>query len=453
MKPLFNLMPVLLLFGAAQGVFLALVLARMKRGHRTANRFLAGILFIFSIDLVGAFLSVTYAFTRFPGLIGINWPLLFLYGPLLYFYVKSLTVPQWRIDRLKLSAHFIPTILMYIYLIPVFLLDPETKAQAWFAENSHLKNYTNLVDPILYVAIIQIAGYLVLSLRLLGFHSRNIRQNFSSLEDISLSWLRGLIFGFFFLLCMFTFSAVFSQFYGVYKQAEYLLNFMIALCIYIMAYKGITQPDIFGPLEKACVPGPECPALPNDGGSKATAAIIEAPGPRIAVSAPESLPLPESAISNDRGEDRADAPPDTLPPDETGLTEKYKRSALTEEQTDKILARLINVMEKEKPFLEMGLTLPTLSNMLDVSPHHLSQVINGRLKKSFFDLVNEYRVQEAKRALVSPESRQFNILGIAMDVGFNSKSAFYTAFKKHTGMTPSRFKESRTSRDGSPGPA
>jgi hypothetical protein len=88
MKPPLNLMSVLLLFGAAQGAFLALVLARLKRGRRTANRFLAGILFIFSIDLVGAFMSVTYAFMRFPGLIGVNWPLLFMYGPLLYLYVK-----------------------------------------------------------------------------------------------------------------------------------------------------------------------------------------------------------------------------------------------------------------------------------------------------------------------------------------------------------------------------
>jgi len=71
----------------------------------------------------------------------------------------------------------------------------------------------------------------------------------------------------------------------------------------------------------------------------------------------------------------------------------------------------------------------------------LSQVINENIGKSFFDFVNEYRVRETKKALADSRSEQFSILGIAMDAGFNSKSAFYTAFKKYTGMTPSQFKE------------
>ena len=98
----------------------------------------------------------------------------------------------------------------------------------------------------------------------------------------------------------------------------------------------------------------------------------------------------------------------------------------------------------------MGLTLPMLSRMIDVSPHYLSQVINEKLNKSFFDYINEYRVQETKEALTSSKSERFSILGIAMDAGFNSKSAFYNAFKRHTGMTPSQFKE-RHSPSGHPG--
>ena len=98
-------------------------------------------------------------------------------------------------------------------------------------------------------------------------------------------------------------------------------------------------------------------------------------------------------------------------------------------------------MDKEKPYRETGLTLPMLAHMIQVSPHHLSQVINEKLNKSFFDFVNEYRVDDAKKAMTGPDAGRFSILGIAMDAGFNSKSAFYTAFKKHTGITPSRFKE------------
>ena len=422
MKPL-NLMPVLLLFGAAQGAFLALVLARLKKGPRTANRFLAGILFIFSISLVEGFMSVTYLSVKFPSLIGLDGPMIFLYGPLVYFYVKALTEPRWRIERWKLSAHFVPVLLLYIYLIPFFLADPDFKARAWFVENGHLKNYTPFVDPILFVAILQIAGYLVLSLRLLKSHSLNIRQNFSSIEKISLSWLRTLIFVFFCLLCMFTFFAVFSQFYGKYKEAEFILKLMIAIAIYIMAYKGITQPDIFIPLDDAGA-RLEYHMSSGDGDKKTLETNTEELGSRTEAITSESLP-PQSK-------------------EETGQTVKYRKSALTDEQSDRILSRLRSIMENEKPYLETGLTLPMLSHMIDVSPHHLSQVLNAKLNKTFFDFVNEYRVAEAKKALVSPEADRFSILGIAMDAGFNSKNAFYSAFKKSTGMTPSQFKGHQT---------
>src|SRR5574340_895929 len=115
-----TILSVLLLFGAAQGAFLTLVLARLKRGNRRANNFLVWILLFFSIDLVEGFLSATYAATMFPGLIGVNWPLLLMYGPLQYFYVKSLTEPHWRQERWKLFAHFLPTLLVYLYLVPFY---------------------------------------------------------------------------------------------------------------------------------------------------------------------------------------------------------------------------------------------------------------------------------------------------------------------------------------------
>jgi AraC-like DNA-binding protein len=411
MRLLLNLLPVLFLLGAAQGVFLALVLAGMKRGNRVANRFLIFLLLLFSIDLVSGFLSITYAYRQYPGLIGVASPLVFLYGPLVYFYVKTLTEPQRQVRQWKLFAHVIPVILLYIYLIPVFQLDPVTKGEAWFFENSHLRNYSPIVDPILYVVIFQIAGYLILALRLLKVHSKNIRQTFSSLEGINLNWLRYLIMVFFCLLLMYVFHTVFSQFYGAYKKSEFILYLMIAGVIYVMGYKGIRQPEIFTSLETSAAP--------------------------------------ESSVSNNHN-NKLEATPETpQSAGEAGQTEKYKKSALTSEQSDTILAQLTCCMEKDKPYLEMGLTLPMIAKMLDISQHHLSQVINEKLGKSFFDFINEYRVQETKKALFSSKAERFSILGIAMDAGFNSKSAFYTAFKKHTGMTPSQFKEHTASQNHS----
>lgn len=402
--PFVNLTSALLLFGAVQAVFLALVLLRTRSGNRIANRFLAWLLIIFSLGLADGFMSASYYYLLHPYLIGLEAPLIFIYGPLIYFYVKSLTNVQRQSRGWRIWAHFIPAILVYLYLVPFFLSDPELKTRAWFVDNSHLKNFTPFIDPILIVAVIQIAGYLILSLRLLMYHSQNIKQSFSSLESINLAWMRTMVIVLFCLLSLFAFFAIFSQFYGLYKEAEYAANLAIVVMIYIMGYKGIRQPEIF--------------------------------------SASAALSAPDAVTAKDRVTDSSDAAMVKADPDtQKDEAEKYRKSALTDEQAEMIAAQLAQLMENKKPYLEMGLTLPMLSSMLNVSPHHLSQVINEKLGTSFFDFVNSYRVQEAKRALNGPESDRFSILGIAMDAGFNSKSAFYTAFKKHSGMTPSQFKQ------------
>jgi AraC-like DNA-binding protein len=98
-------------------------------------------------------------------------------------------------------------------------------------------------------------------------------------------------------------------------------------------------------------------------------------------------------------------------------------------------------METEKPYTDGDLTLQKLARKLLISPHHLSQTLNERLRQNFFDFVNSYRIEEAKRRLVDPAKKHYSILGIAEEVGFNSKSAFNVAFKKHANMTPSEFRK------------
>ena len=98
-------------------------------------------------------------------------------------------------------------------------------------------------------------------------------------------------------------------------------------------------------------------------------------------------------------------------------------------------------MESEQPYLDDRLTMPQLAARFDLSPNYLSQIINEQLHKNFFDFVNHYRIEKAKRRLVETLEGTSNVLTIAFAVGFNSKSAFYTAFKKHTQMTPSQFRK------------
>jgi len=99
-------------------------------------------------------------------------------------------------------------------------------------------------------------------------------------------------------------------------------------------------------------------------------------------------------------------------------------------------------MRSEKPFLDSELTLAGLAERLAVPPRQLSQAINGGLGRNFLDFVNGFRVEEAKHYLEDPQEKR-SILDIALLAGFNSKSAFYTAFKRQTGQTPSAYRQSR----------
>lgn len=117
---------------------------------------------------------------------------------------------------------------------------------------------------------------------------------------------------------------------------------------------------------------------------------------------------------------------------------KYKASSLTPELQLITLKKLEQLMKNEKPFLRPDFSLPDLAHQLNISVHSLSQAINDGLRKSFFEMLAEYRVEEAKRFL--REQPNIKIEDIAEQVGYNSKSSFNSAFKKITGKTPSEFR-------------
>jgi AraC-like DNA-binding protein len=120
---------------------------------------------------------------------------------------------------------------------------------------------------------------------------------------------------------------------------------------------------------------------------------------------------------------------------------KYEKSSLTQEIQSATLGKLEAVMLAEKPFLDPGFSLPTLSKRLGVSTHHLSQILNEELKQSFFDFLGAYRIQEAQRLLADEGNAYIKIEEIGQMVGYNSKSAFNTAFRKITGSTPSEYRK------------
>lgn len=119
---------------------------------------------------------------------------------------------------------------------------------------------------------------------------------------------------------------------------------------------------------------------------------------------------------------------------------RYKKSALSRRAAARIREKLIHCMETERPYLEASLDLRGLAEKISVSGHHLSQVLNEHIGRGFADFVNGYRIEEAKNLLLDPKASHQTILSVALDSGFNNKAPFNTAFKKHTGLTPSEFR-------------
>jgi AraC-like DNA-binding protein len=120
---------------------------------------------------------------------------------------------------------------------------------------------------------------------------------------------------------------------------------------------------------------------------------------------------------------------------------KYEKSPLTDDEAKRLEDTVKDFMESKKPHLVPGLSLSDLAKGMAVAPRALSQTINSRLRKNFVDFVNFYRIEEAKRLLSGSGGNGKTILEIAYEAGFNSKSVFNKAFKKHAGVPPKEFRK------------
>ena len=134
---------------------------------------------------------------------------------------------------------------------------------------------------------------------------------------------------------------------------------------------------------------------------------------------------------------------------ETYTTISMKELADSVLTGDKLLAHKQNLdelMQSRKEYLRPDLTLPKLAEAVGCSVNNLSQVINSGFGTSFFDYLNRYRIEHARKLLKNSDGQSSAILHTAFTVGFNSNSAFYSAFKKHVGMTPAQYRQKHLKR-------
>ena len=384
-----NLLSTLTLLGAAQGIFLAVALFNARGGDRRAHRLLASLTLLFAIDLGEEFLYQAGFFDSLPHLLHLLAPIDLLYGPLIYLYVAQLTRQSKQAMIIRDYRHYLPALAGILLLLPFYLMTGADKLD--FTESLRrggaMENAAQLVQggfiTFMLATIVQLGLYLLVSIRLLIAHAARIRNEFSDIDRINLVWLRNLLVGLVCIYLLYLGDQFFPDLLGINVLGDAITVIAVVL-IYTMGYLGLRQPAIFTP------------------------AVAPAPATEI-IGAVES---------------------------------KYRRSGLDKETGRIFLDELTRHMEADKPYLEGNLVLPQLARQLGISPNYLSQVINEQLNLNFYDFVNGYRVEEAKRLMREAGQKNVNILNIALDSGFNSKSAFYTAFKKAASMTPTQYRKS-----------
>jgi YesN/AraC family two-component response regulator len=247
------------------------------------------------------------------------------------------------------------------------------------------------------IIIIQGLAYTIYTLVLIRRYSKRLKEVFSALDKVKLNWLRNITLMALVAIGMFILEVILYFLDLRILEFGQISSFLIAIYVYTLGYWGMLKSEVF--LE-----------------------------PSIMNSMNELTRFEQHEIQS---EIQAEA-------------KKYEKSGLSEEKAREILDALLLMMEQQRPYRDSEITLTQLASRLSFSPHNLSEVINTRLKKNFFDFMNEYRVAEVKKYLLDPTRSHLKILSIAMDAGFNSKSSFNTIFKKQTGVTPSEFREQRS---------
>jgi len=128
--------------------------------------------------------------------------------------------------------------------------------------------------------------------------------------------------------------------------------------------------------------------------------------------------------------------------DEDVRAVKYQKSSITPGQLAEVSLKIKDSIERDYGYRDPNLSLRSLAEKIDVRPNYVSQALNREINASFFDYVNGLRVREAMSLLTETND---TVLAISSEVGFNSRSSFYEAFKKVTGNTPTAYRKANLS--------
>ncbi len=305
----------------------------------------------------------------------------FVIGPLVYIYIKSIFIKDKGLIKQNL-VHFLPFLLYWlIFTIP--------RVYGVYL-GQDVFDYLKLLRGTAYLAIVKdlfILLYILLSIRLFFKFKLAMKYNYSSFTNANYGWIRKFLIG---LLLATLFDLGVGISYSLYKPSvDWDLGivsamFLVLVTIYL-GYHGLKQSMIH---------------------------------------------LPKFLM-------------DDQEIDKKGIGQSNKLN-LSKEELNQINLKLEDVLFSEKPYLQQELTLSGLAELVGTSDKKLSALLNHSLNISFYDFINQYRVEEVKEKLKLEEYEKYSLLGLAYTCGFNSKSSFYRAFKKETGISPTAYKKEKS---------
>ncbi len=356
--------------------FVLIAALLFRRHNRLPNFFLAAFLLVALYCQWIRFLTISGEIRDFPYLLG-TWLSGILLAPsIFYLYVLCLTIPDFR-WRSSYFLHFLPSVGGLLFY---FIVRALTEKEAfWGGPNPFpVQRYIFTI-----IAVLVWGGYLVACFRELHWYRIEVIHYFSEIRHVRLLWLRNLLF----LLIIPWLVGLVEIITGPFLTVEKWMIPSSALVILLMGFFGLRQSIIFSSGEDWGETYPQKILHSKEANSK---------DPRIGVFTLEELSLGKK--------------------------------------------RLEQFFVEQKPYLYPELRLVDLAKELRLKPHQVSEILNRGMGTTFYDFVNRHRIDEAMRRLKDPQYSQFNILGIASDCGFNSKSVFNETFRKFAGKTPSAFR-------------
>lgn len=347
----------------SQGVFASLVLW-LTRSNKKSNRILAALLLSLSLWLVDGFLNRAGIYGQDPDYYFLPIYYSFAFGPLIYFYVRSLTNQNFQIRKHHL-LHFIPVILQAALYLFLTFQDYQFKRDYWL--NIH-RPYTYRLE--FNGTFLSLAIYSIISFKLILRYQEWLGENFSETSKIKLNWLKIILIILLLLCVQWLLEVTLREFFDSYYQYDFSPLILGILCL-TLAVGGILQQNML----------------------------------------------------NIQFDQESDPPDEPFELDQTTIS------------------RIIDVMKKNKAYLHPQLTLKEFSDLCNLPPRVVSKHINVSQGTSFIDFVNEYRVEDVKRRLLSSEYNHLTMEAIAYESGFNSKSTFNRIFKKFVGLSPGQYRK------------